>query len=304
MKIAILMSTYNGDKYIQEQIDSILNQKEVDLEIIIRDDGSSDRTTSLIKKYISVHRNIKLIEGYNVGCEESFNQLCLYALENSNAEYFAFCDQDDVWMPNKIYVALKMLENYDDALPNLYFSNLSMVTENLMPISDIFRDKDLYGYNQKALIQIFTYGCTCVFNKVALKYYCKPKKNRCFHDHWIFVICSLLGNAVYDRNSYILYRQHTDNLSGKKKKGIGLFFQRIRKFCKGLKGNLYENLALQMLEEFDNKLSVEDKKIIFLLTTYRKNYKVKLKLLFSKKYRTSDRFKNICIIGRIMFNHL
>lgn len=298
------MSTYNGDKYIKEQIESILCQKDMDINIIIRDDGSTDNTVNIIKNYIANYDNIELIEGKNFGCEESFNQLCFYALENKTTDFYAFCDQDDIWMPNKITRAVTMLNNFNEASPNLYFSNLSLVTENLEPIRNIYKNDDVGDYKQQSLIQIFTYGCTCVFNRVALDYYCKPKNNHCRHDHWIYIICALLGNVIYDKNSYILYRQHSDNVSGAKKEGIGLLFQRFLKLSKGLKGNTFENLAIQLIENFKNQLNFEDRKLVFLLSSYRNNLGAKLKLLFSKKYRSNNRFKNICIVGRILFNHL
>lgn len=95
MKVIVLMSTYNGEKYLKEQIDSILNQVKVEVFLMIRDDGSSDNTIAILKEYERQNRNIKIIKGKNIGVGNSFMQL-LY--NSAEAEYYAFADQDDVWV--------------------------------------------------------------------------------------------------------------------------------------------------------------------------------------------------------------
>lgn len=93
--ITVLMSTYNGEKYLKEQLDSILNQEQVDLKLLIRDDGSTDGTVNILKEYENSHTNIKWYSGLNLGCGKSFFQLVLDA---PKSDYYAFVDQDDVWV--------------------------------------------------------------------------------------------------------------------------------------------------------------------------------------------------------------
>ena len=116
-KVAVLISTYNGEKYIKEQIDSILNQTYKNIEIVIRDDGSSDSTIEIIKEYQKKHSNIILKEGTNVGFIKSFFQL----LGLADSDYYAYCDQDDVWMENKIELAVNALNEADNTKPNMVF---------------------------------------------------------------------------------------------------------------------------------------------------------------------------------------
>lgn len=130
-EIAVCMSTYNGEKYIREQLDSIFSQEGITVKLIVRDDGSTDSTISIIENSPPQLYEIQIIKGKNIGCENSYNQLCMYALQNINADYYAFCDQDDFWLPTKLHEAVKVLDNYDNDMPNLYFSNLTLVDERL-----------------------------------------------------------------------------------------------------------------------------------------------------------------------------
>ena len=107
-KVQILMSTYNGEKYVNEQIDSLLQQDHTNLEILIRDDGSKDSTVSILEEYHKENPNIKLIIDKNKGVISSFFELAMKASEE--ADYFAFCDQDDYWKPQKISRAVNLLE--------------------------------------------------------------------------------------------------------------------------------------------------------------------------------------------------
>lgn len=306
MSILVLMSTYNGEKYIAEQIDSILCQKNVeDIKILIRDDGSRDGTISIIEDYIKDHNNIILIKGHNVGCEESFNLLASYANKKCQADYYAFCDQDDIWMPDKLQTAINILNTYDSKKPNLYFSNLTLVDSNLIPLYEMYNSEEVIDVKKMTFIQLFIFACTSVFNKTALQYYCKPEKNNCNHDHWIFIICSLLGNVYYDSSSHILYRQHANNVSGDKEQGYRLQLLRFQKLIKGkIKGHLFENLAIQFDEYFNQCINPKDLESIYLLKTYRHKLSSKIKLLFSSNYTTGNFYKDFAIKYRIITNHL
>lgn len=306
MSTLVLLSTYNGEKYIADQLNSILSQKNVrDLKILIRDDGSRDRTTSIIEDYRKNYNNIILIKGQNVGCEESFNLLASYANKNCPADYYAFCDQDDVWKPDKLQTAIEILKTYDSQKPNLYFSNLTLVDSNLRPLCEMYNVDEAIDVKKMTFIQLFIFACTSVFNKTALQYYCIPEKNICNHDHWIFVICALLGNVHYDSSSHILYRQHSNNASGEKEQGYRLQLLRFQRLIKGkIQGHIFENLASQFADCFNQDIETEDKDLIYLLKTYRNKISSKIKLLFSSKYKTGNLYKDFAIKYRILTNHL
>lgn len=111
--VCVMMSTYNGEKFLERQIDSILDQKEVNIELIIRDDGSNDATCKIIQKYIEKHKNIQVYFGINLGYERSFFDLMLKAGEY---KYYAFSDQDDVWDDFKLKKAIEKMQEIEKNL--------------------------------------------------------------------------------------------------------------------------------------------------------------------------------------------
>ena len=129
-KIAILLSTYNGEKYLKEQLNSLINQTYCGIEIIARDDGNSDTSLEILKSY-----NIKLIENkQNLEAKESFLELLKCARENSDAKYFMFCDQDDVWESDKVEKTLSKIQEMEKEygkIPLLVHSDLEVVDEDL-----------------------------------------------------------------------------------------------------------------------------------------------------------------------------
>ena len=125
-KVAVLMSTYNGEKYLREQIDSILAQEGVDVTLYIRDDGSSDSTIEIINEYLTKTNRIKFYIGENIGVGNSFMQLVYDCPEDY--DYYAFSDQDDIWLTEKMQVAVDSLKEYSN--PFLYCSNQILVDKN------------------------------------------------------------------------------------------------------------------------------------------------------------------------------
>ena len=106
MKILILLSTYNGQQYLPELLDSVENQTGVEKEIIVRDDGSQDQTLNILQKYKKQYENIEIHSSTNIGACKSFLSLIQLAKEKDNYDYAAFCDQDDVWLPQKLSAAI------------------------------------------------------------------------------------------------------------------------------------------------------------------------------------------------------
>lgn len=303
-RIAVLLSSYNGEQYLREQLDSLLSQCDVDVTIVIRDDGSTDKTKDILKEYQQCNTNFYCLYEINCGAEESFNKLCQYAFRNIDADYFAFCDQDDVWEKDKIKKAIKVLKEYPENQPNLYFSNLKMVDENLQYLRLMFTDNEVVVNKKMALLQVFTYGCTCVFNKKALADYCTAKHNLAFHDVWMYEVCVFLGNVFYDPQSYILYRQHGRNLSGEKASGIKKWYLRLNKLRRRDLEHRGEIIAKQLICNFGDRLSREDYKRIITVADYRNSIAQKIRLLCSNNYRTGKLGKDFLNIVRVIINHV
>ena len=123
-KVQVLMSTYNGQTYLKKQIESILEQTYPNIELLVRDDGSSDHTIDILRDYEERYENIKVIYGKNIGVNGSF----FYLLAQSNSDYLAFSDQDDIWLPEKIQNAVEKLDYY--TVPALYAGNKILIDQN------------------------------------------------------------------------------------------------------------------------------------------------------------------------------
>lgn len=303
--VTVLMSTYNGHKYLLEQLDSLLQQKDVIITIVVRDDGSSDNTLELLFNFKNEHHHINMVifQGENRGVTKSFEILCKEALKLPPTDYYAFCDQDDVWDSDKLITAINKLDLYAQNEPNLYFSNLRMVNEDLTFMRNLFEPGEVKIGSPMALIQVFTYGCTCVFNRKGLEDFCAIPSNEMFHDHWIFELCTYLGNVYYDETPHISYRQHGTNESGAKSRGIGLILVRLHTlFFKGLHHN-FEISAKQILF-FSDRIKPQYFDYVYKIANYRKNFRLKCGLLFSSTYKTGNFTKDLIIKFRILINKL
>lgn len=235
-KVQILMSTYNGEKYLREQIDSLLAQKYEPIEILIRDDGSKDGTCEIIKEYAKRFDNIKPFYEENLGVNGSFFTLLSY----SDADYIAFCDQDDIWLPEKIEKAVNRLSN--TTKPTLYCSNKILVDSdgNTIKANDFKRLKP--GF-KNALVESICTGCTIVMNrKLADDVRSNIPKQAIIHDWWVYLVASYTGNVIYDKGAYIKYRQHANNVLGQSAGFLGTIKDKAR-YLKSSKGKMFKQLT-------------------------------------------------------------
>lgn len=296
--IVVLMSTYNGEKYLKEQIESIMNQS-VKVKLIIRDDGSKDGTQKILKEYENKD-NIEWYKGENVGFVKSF----LLLLRNAPmAQYYAFSDQDDYWEANKLEKAIFKIKNENE--PCLYCSNAILVDKNL---KEIGKYNEGYSKEYKTLEDViqgpFAAGCTMVFNKVLADYINKyvnlEYMDIGFHDRWVCFIAATFGKIIYDNNAYIKYRQHEDNVVGSKK--LKRNYCWIKKKIKGtsiylnsklinVRWNFNIGYCYQLLKGYNNDLNYNQKQLISDIIFFNKSYKSRLRLLKNKNI-FKNRFKN------------
>lgn len=235
IKIDILLATYNGEKYIAEQIDSIMNQTYKDWNLIIRDDGSTDNTTKIIEEYKRLYPSkITLLKNNdkNLGASMNFSKL----VEYSNADYIMFCDQDDIWQSDKIkttFNEMKRLENsQNNKIPLMVFSDLTIVDENLNIIAKSFwnsqkLDPIISQSLYKILAQNVVTGCTIMINKKAAKQFFPIPTKYILHDHWVAINICKFGKASYIDRSLIYYRQHSNNELGAINIGYKYFYKQI-----------------------------------------------------------------------------
>jgi len=218
------MATYNGEKYVRQQIESILASTFCDFEIFIYDDGSSDNTISIIHELKQVYPDkIHLHQNEaNLGVTANF----LQAAAKSTADYIMFCDQDDVWKPDKIAKTLKRMKNMESQLgkelPLAVFTDAEVVDEKLNIINNSFFRFNRLNPQKTDLAHILMenklIGCTVMVNSFARKLlhnYPLPKHAR-FHDWWIALLASSMGKISFIDEPTMYYRQHGGNLVGGK----------------------------------------------------------------------------------------
>lgn len=302
-KIIVLLSTYNGQNYLKEQLDSIFAQRNVDIVVQVRDDGSTDDTINILQRYGEKEPRLHFYQGDNIKPAKSFFEL----LNNSlDATYYAFCDQDDIWENNKIESAINCLKRFDDTIPLLYYSDLKIVDEKLNFIKMYNNRKLLLENRYSVLVENYCTGCTAVFNKELRDIVISSLPTECtMHDAWMNIVCTIFGKCIYDENSYILYRQHANNVIGASIK-TDLFKSIKSKIGRVFNRKLqprYTN-AVNFYYCFENILSEKDRNKILKILNYKKSFKDRLALLCDNdivptKFWSKIRFKLHVIWGTV-----
>ena len=220
-KIDILMATYNGKKYLKEQIESILNQTYTEFNLLISDDASTDNTMEILKQYAIKDTRIKIFKNENnQGLIRNFESL----LNKVTCKYYMLADQDDIWNKDKIEKSIKKIE---DTNSNLVFCDLEVVDSNLNLIHNSYwKQKGFYnriikhnGFDALYLNNYIT-GCTIIAKSEILKNILPLPKDAKYliHDYWIALMSSNNGNISYINEQLIKYRQHEKNEIGSKRK--------------------------------------------------------------------------------------
>lgn len=269
-KICILLSVYNGENFLKEQLDSLLSQTYKDVEILIRDDGSIDRSLEILNLYDF----LILKNNGNVGIKKSFEILLSFALENSMSEYFIFCDQDDIWNKNKVettYHKIQELENtYGKFIPLLVHSNLVVVDQNLDVLSTSFWKYQHIDPSKDSLNRLLLHntvtGCAMMINRALAEKVKNIPKEAIMHDWWIAMVASAFGKIAYINEPLMLYRQHSANDIGAKKYGLKYISSRLfRKLNTGKftsQVDKYVIQAQQFLAIYEHNLDNTSKKML------------------------------------------
>lgn len=215
MKVNILMSTYNGQQFLAEQIRSIQEQSYTDWTLFIRDDGSSDNTKEILKDFEHQDSRIHLIDNDksdNLGVIKSFHKL----VNHDRADYYFFSDQDDVWLPNKLELSLKEAQNYLADLPLMVYMDLKVVNQDLEIMTESMVKSQSHHANTE-LVQELTEntvtGGVAMINH-ALAEMWQETDDILMHDWYLALLASAFGNLVFIDQPGELYRQHSDNVLG------------------------------------------------------------------------------------------
>lgn len=302
-KIAVLLSTYNGEKFISCQLESILNQKlDRDFSIFVRDDGSIDNTVQILESYNDPRIVITL--GDNLGANRSFLELIKIAKSLPlEYEFFSFADQDDQWHLDKLQVAIDMLDKEDLSQPLLYGSASLHVDADLKPLEEntkrIVRPLTLYN----TIIQNIVPGHTYVFNRRFLNQIpddFDPTRIY-FYDAFLVNVANMCGKLVYDPYRHTNYRQHGDNVCGNQRNVIEWIKLRLQRVQNG-DSKEYARQIEYLYELYGDGLGMQEKKEISRFLKNRKSFFSRLgyisqsKLYRQKKWQTAM-FKCLYLSG-------
>lgn len=293
------MSTYNGEKYIRKQLDSLLNQTLLPDKILIRDDGSSDETVNILEEYASEYDIIDYSYGNNMGVARSFWHLICNC---PKADYYALCDQDDVWFKDKLASAVEILEKNDQNQPLLYCGSYILTDENLNPINSNI--SKLYSYTDFAhsLMYHTAPGCTFVFNdstRSLLQKYDPDKNYMMIHDAMIHKITALFGKVILDNNPHMFYRQHSHNQIGMSADKLKVFFGRVNRFLNGKMRKYRSESAKSLLNVYGDICDKDKRELLEMMANYDDDEKLKKKMLEYEGFKSgtvNDIFLKILIL--------
>ncbi|MEA5084321.1 MAG: glycosyltransferase family 2 protein [Lachnospiraceae bacterium] len=301
--ISILLASYNGEKYIAQQIESVINQTYEDFILYINDDCSTDKTYEVEKKFEAKYpEKIKVTRSEKNSGSAKHNFMKMM-LEHKD-DYIMLCDQDDVWLPKKIEITLEKMQqlekNNGGRKPILVHSDLKIVDDNLNMIAPSFRKFMYADYNKTCLnnllIQNIVTGCTVMYNRSLGDLIKKPEGYMVMHDWWLAIIAAAFGSIHHVNEPTILYRQHNNNSIGVRNmrslKFIIAYMLRFKKIKKALTDTY--NQAEAFYRTYSVEMNSEQKKLTrdyYLLA--KKNKLVKIYTVFKLKTFKNGIVRNI-----------
>lgn len=222
-KIAVLLAAYNGENYIREQLESLHNQTFQDFVCYIHDDGSRDGTMDILKEYENMYpEQFVIMDGTATGSSKA-NFMFMLDKVIGQYGYYMFCDQDDVWIPEKIEMLYSRILQEPEEVPCVVYSDMKVVDESLHMIADSFADYTHIIPEEAVFpntaLRGYAAGCSMLFNvSLARLIVVKDTTKLLMHDWWVMLVASLMGKICYIEQPLVLYRQHSNNIMGAKKR--------------------------------------------------------------------------------------
>lgn len=259
---AVLLSAYNGEKNIDAQLESLLQQDcPAKIRILVRDDGSTDGTAALVRAYAAEHDGIELLTGGNIGAVGSFFALLAEAV-GRGFDYYAFCDQDDYWLADKLSAALTALEREDDAQPLLYGGCSYLADEQLRKTGGTTQAKKREIAFFNTAIQNICPGHNQVLNHALAQRIVQQTKTLdgiYSWDLWVTNAAAVTGKIVFDPEPHTLYRQHGGNQLPYGAGKLSWIVSRLRRLH-GSEGRKFSSQLAAFAAAFDPMLSAEQKR--------------------------------------------
>jgi glycosyltransferase involved in cell wall biosynthesis len=295
-KVTVLLSTYNGGRFLREQLSSLYAQSYPNIKILVRDDGSSDDTRAILAE-----QGLEQLESQeNLGATGSFFALLRHAAQ-TDTQYVAFCDQDDVWQPNKVQRAVAALAPLVDS-PALYCSQLKLVDEQLEPLERSLIPRKI-GFGN-ALVENIAVGCTMVLNRQAIDLLCQQRlPNEVYvHDWWCYLVMSCFGEIVFDDHAFIHYRQHSGNIIGAATSKRGVL---KRKLARLFNARLWiSEQALVFHELFAERMPMAEQELLELLLKAKSSFWYRVRLAFSSAIWRQKTLDDVLLRLVILLNRI
>lgn len=300
-KVTVLLSTYNGSKFLLQQLNSLYEQTYPNIRILVRDDGSSDSTRSILDNEQLCGR-IDILSGHkNLGPALSFFEL-LHNAALTETEYVAFCDQDDVWHPHKIEHAVSALLVVADSRPALFCSRLEIVDEQLNHIGFTATPRKV-GFGN-ALVENIATGCTMVLNREALELIFKHLPSKVLmHDWWCYLVLSCFGEIVFDSNANIKYRQHGNNTIGATVSMIEELKRKLHRFIYSGRGLLWLQASV-FLDMFESCIPLSQRLILNKFIAAKSSLWCRVRLILSREIWRQKWFDNLILRFIIFINRI
>lgn len=255
--VCIIMSAYNAEDYIVEQVNSILSQKNIAVKLWIRDDGSKDRTALVLKEKFGSDSRVVITSGNNLGAAKSFIEALFEC--DFECDYYGFSDADDVWTENKLSLSVEVVSKYSVNKPVAVSTRLKVVDASLREIGLTAPPK--IGFQlRNSLVQTVTSGASIVMNKSAYNLLREYRPSRLvMHDAWAYLVITAFGEFVYLETPTILYRQHGQNVFGA---SHGFVKRTVNRLNRLVRSSPYLDQAKEFFSFFGDRLSKKNKFIV------------------------------------------
>ena len=279
--VAVILSTFNGAAFLQQQLNSLYEQTYPGVRIMVRDDGSSDSTRGILEREQSKGR-IELLAGHdNLGAASSYFALLQNAAA-AKADFVAFCDQDDVWMPEKVSRAVTALSAIRNERVAMYCCRLEVVDADLAHIGFTALPKRI-GFGN-ALVENVCVGCTMVLNGKAIELISRNLPARVLvHDWWCYLVLSCFGEIIFDREAHVQYRQHGSNTFGVARGRLDRFRRNLQRFAGSGDGQHWQSdQASVFMATFGERIPAAQRRVLAGFVDAKSTWRRRLKLALSK----------------------
>lgn len=295
--VQVLLSTFNGEEYLRPLLRSLDEQTHPRVELLVRDDGSTDGTLEVLRAHAGRVRP-ELRPGGHLGLPDTYFELVRES--RADADLFAFCDQDDVWLPGKLARAAEMLAATDPAAPAMYCGRAQYVDAGLRPLEMSELPCSPLTFQHALMTNVAT-GCTIVMNRAARDLLAESTPEDVFmHDAWAYLVIAAFGTVLYDPVPMVLYRQHAANTIGKPRGWPA----RVSRFVR--RGWNWPHLrqALHFEHHYGSRLQGEDRRALDLLLESRTSFRARVRYALSldshrRGVRDDLAFRLLYIAGRM-----